>query len=269
MHGLGQRQGGDRLLHKGGGHLFGETQPGPVVPQDLAVCGGVQADAAVGSAGEGQRGGSGEKGQSQLGRQKVGQPVGSHGVRTGHRVIAVGGHPGQQMDEQLVSQAAGVGQSIDPLALGQGGVIQAHRSLVGDRPQEAQGDPAGPLRLPAGDLPDQDAVGPLGQLLGQRFGEQGGTLILHDLCRRPQAAVGPLVAALVARHAVHDLLPQGPQGFLVVAVPHVYVAFHHAGVFGLHHMGRRDRRTRDKGLEPAQLLSMAQNQSAVYLEMIS
>ena len=81
---------------------------------------------------------------------------------------------------------------------------------MGHRPQKTLLHPAGRLRPLPGDFPDEDAVGPLGQLLRQRVGEQCGPLVLHDLRSRPKTAVGPLVTALVAGHALHDLLPQRP-----------------------------------------------------------
>ena len=181
----------------------------------------------------------------------MGQPLGGHGIGTGHRVIAACRHPGQQVDEQLVGQPAAVGQNVHPAALGQSGAVQAQGALVGDRPQEALFHPAGQLPLPAGNLPGKNPLSPLSQLIGQRVGEQSGTLVLHDLRRCSQASVGTLVTALVARHTVHDLPAQRPQRLLVVTVSHVYIALHRPGILGLHHMGRRDLRTRDKLLESA------------------
>ena len=150
------------------------------------------------------------------------------------------------MDQQLVGQTAAVGELVDPPALGQGGAVQAQRPPVGHRPQKALLDLTGDLPLPPGNFPGQDAPGPLGQLLGQPVGEQSRPLVLRDLRRRAQAAVGPLIAALVPRHAVHDLPPQRPQRSSVIALPHVHIPLHRPRIFGLHDVGRCSIRTLDK-----------------------
>lgn len=249
VHGLGLGQGGHRLLHQGCGDLFGKAEPGAAAPQDLTLGGRVQPDTAAGLAREGQVGGGGEEGQPQLGDEQMGQPIGGHRVGTGHYIVAVGGGAGQQVDEQLMGQPAVVGQDICPAALGQGSAVEAHRALVSDCAQKTLLYLAGLPGLLPGDLPVQNAASTFGQLLGQRVGEQGGALVLHNLRRRPQTAVGPLVAALVPGHAVHNLLPQRPQGLLVIALPHVDIPLHCPGIFGLHHMGRCDLRTLDKLFE--------------------
>lgn len=222
---------------------FWQSGAGAAAPQDLALGGRVQPDAAAGLTREGQIGGGGEEGQPQLGNEQMGQPVGGHGVGTGHRVVTVGGGAGQQVDEQLMGQPAVVGQDIHPPAPGQSGAIEAHRALVGDRAQKTLLYLTGLPGLLPGDLPGQNAAGPFGQLLGQRIGEQSGALVLHNLRRRPQTAVGPLVAALVPGHAVHNILLQRPEGSLVIAVPHVDISLHRPRIFGLHHVGRRSIRT--------------------------
>ena len=166
------------------------------------------------------------------------QPVGSHWIRAGNYIKAVGRRPGQKMNQELMGQTAAVRQHIDPAAMRQGSVVQTNGPAVGDRTQKTLLDLAWGVRLLPGNFTGQDAPGPLGQLLGQRVGEQNGPLVLHDLRRSAQTPVGPLVAALVALHACHDLMLQRPQGLRVIAVPHVDVSLHRSGIFGLHHVGR-------------------------------
>ena len=136
-----------------------------------------------------------------------------------------------------MGQAIAVHQLIDPVTLGGRCVKQRHRPLVGHRAQEALLYLSALDALPLFELPGQDAVGPFRQLFPQGVGEQSGPHILEDLRRRPQASIGPLVAALIARHAGHDLLAAVRQALLVVAVTHIYISVHYAGILGLHHMG--------------------------------
>ena len=237
VHGLGLGQRGNGLLHQGGGHLFGEAEPGAAAAEQFLVRCRVQPDAAVGGAGEGQVGGGGEEGQVQLRDQQVGQPLGGHGVGAGDYVPALRRDPGQQVDQKLVGQPVAVRQLVDAAALGLGRLKEAEGACVGYCPQELLFDlfVGGALFLPQ--LPGQDAPGPFGHLLRQAVGEQGGALVLEDFRRRPQAAVGPLVAALVAGHAGDDVPAQGGKTLGVVAQAHVYVPLHHAGVLGFHHVG--------------------------------
>lgn len=160
VHGLGLSQGLHGLSREGGGDLPGETEPGPAPAQQFPVHHGVQPQPPAGPPREGAGGGGGEKGQTHLWDQQVGEPVRGHGIRAGHHVIPPHDAAGQQVGEQQMGQAIAVGQLIDPGALGAGRLEQGDEPLVGDGVQK-------PLLYPAGgggalglQLPGEDPVGP-------------------------------------------------------------------------------------------------------------
>ena len=169
----------------------------------------------------------------------MGQPLGGHGVGTGHHVIAPQHRPGEQTGQQRVGQTVPVGQLIDPGALGGRRAVEGQNALMGHRPQEAllhRPRLSGPLGL---QLPAQNAPGPLGQLRLHLLRHQGVPHVLPNLSGRPQTAVGPLVVFLVAPHAALELLPYFLEPLPVIANAQVDVLLHHAGILGLYDVGSR------------------------------
>ena len=199
VHGLGLGQGGHRLLHQGGRHLSGEGESGLVPPQQLPVCHGVHPQAAVRVFGIGRAAAGGDKGQGELGQDEVLQPVGCQRRGAGDHVPARRHGAGENVGEEQVAEAVGVHQLIDPPALALHGAELHQEALVGDGGEEALAHLSLPLAAPAA-LPGQDALGPFGDSLLQLRGLDEGGAVGGDLGCRPQAAVGPGVAALVALH---------------------------------------------------------------------
>ena len=75
------------------------------------------------------------------------QPVGSHWIRAGNYIKAVGRRPGQKMNQELMGQTAAVRQHIDPAVLRQGSVVQTDGPAVGDRTQKTLLDLARGIRF--------------------------------------------------------------------------------------------------------------------------
>lgn len=152
-----------------------------------------------------------------------------------------------------MSQAAAVVELIDLGALEEGRVVEGHDSLVGDRAQEAllylAGQSQAGLQLPA-----EDAPGPLGQPLLQRWSGEGGAHVLLDGGRRPETPVGPLVAGLVACHAGHELSLYLLQSFSLIGPAQVDVLLYRAGIFGFHHVGVSNNRTRNSSRQSSEML---------------
>ena len=137
-----------------------------------------------------------------------------------------------------MAEAVGVGELIDPPALPLHGAELGQHPLVGDGGEEAL--PHLPLSpAPPAALPGEDALGPLGHLRLQLRGLEEGRPVGRELGRRPQAAVGPGVAVLVALHGPLQLPSDLLEAGVVVAGPQIHVPLHRPRQPGLHHMGGR------------------------------